>query len=250
MKFALVGYGRMGHAIERQAVARGHELAATLDAGAMDTAGPGSFDGVDVALEFTRPEAAGGNVLRLLQCGIPVVCGTTGWTPGASVERAARERGVGAVIAPNFSVGMNLFYRLAREAARLFGEAGLHQPYLLEAHHRAKRDVPSGTSRRLAQIVIAQDPRLTGVHEGNPSEPLPPDQLHVASIRAGSEPGTHVLGFDGEHDAVLLKHSARGRAGFALGAVMAAEWVRERGGLHDFEPVLDALLESGSGSEV
>ena len=198
--------------------------------------------GAEVAFEFSRPEVAERNVRCLLGAGVSVVCGTTGWTPGPEIGELARASGVGAVIAPNFCVGMNLFYRLVGEAGKLLGSAGQHEPYVLESHHRAKRDVPSGTARRLAEQLVRSDPRLSGTHEGNPPEPLPSDLLHVASVRVGSEPGTHIVGFDGEHDTIVLRHSARGREGFALGAVMAGEWVRDKSGLHTFEPVIDELL--------
>ena len=247
MNYAIVGFGRMGQAVDEQASRRGHRRKAVIDP---DVQGPGflseigarALRGVDVAFEFTLPATAEENVLALLRAGVPVVGGTTGWRPSEAADREMREAGVGVVLAPNFSVGMNLFYRLVREAARLYGAAGLHQPFVFEAHHRAKKDVPSGTARRLASILVETDPRLTGVHEGNPSEPLPDDMLHVSSVRAGGEPGSHTVGYDGEPDKITLTHGARSRAGFALGAVLAAEWITGRAGLHGFDEVLEAML--------
>lgn len=249
MNYAIVGFGRMGQAVDEQASGRGHRRSVVVDpAGQGEDRLPeieaSALRDVHVAFEFSLPGSAERNVLALAQAGVPVVCGTTGWRPSAAAERAMRESGTGIVLAPNFSVGMNLFYRLVREAARLYGAAGLHQPFVLEAHHRGKRDVPSGTARQLASILVETDPRLNAVHEGNPPEPLPDDTLHVASVRAGSEPGSHTVGYDGEYDRITLSHGARSRAGFALGAVLAAEWIADRPGLHGFDEVLETLLAS------
>jgi 4-hydroxy-tetrahydrodipicolinate reductase len=244
LKFALVGHGKMGRAVEEQAGARGHEVVGRFDLEDAEAISAERLAGVEVAFEFSVPDAAARNVRALLDAGVSVVCGTTGWTPSPEINELARERRVGAVVAPNFSIGMNLFYRLVRETGRILGAAGQHEPYVVETHHRAKLDCPSGTARRLAEILVQSDPRVSGAHEGNPPEPLPPDLLHVASVRAGHEPGTHVVGYDGKHDAIVLRHTARGREGLALGAVMAAEWVQGKSGLFTFEPVIDELLES------
>jgi len=249
VNYAIVGYGRMGRAVDEQASRRGHRRTCIIDpAPEVEQAVPAidaaSLREVDVAFEFTQPPVAPSNVLALLRAGVGVVCGTTGWQPAGEIERAAQEGQSGAVIAPNFSVGMNLFYRLVREAGRLYGAAGLHQPYLFEAHHRGKRDAPSGTARLLASILLEVDPGLTEVCAGNPAELLPAGTLHVSSVRAGSEPGTHTVGFDGEYDKITLTHSARDRAGFALGAVLAAEWIAGRQGLHGFADVLESMVES------
>jgi len=247
LNYAIVGFGRMGRAVDEQASVRGHSRRLVVDpvargADVLAEIRAAALGSVDVAFEFTQPGAAEGNVLQLLRAGTPVVCGTTGWQPSDAVRREIGEAGSGVVLAPNFSVGMNLFYRLVREAARLYGSAGLHQPFVPEAQHRAKKDVPSGTARKLAAILVETDPRLSRVHEGNPEQPLPDDTLHVSSVRAGSEPGSHTVGYDGEHDRITLTHGARSRAGFALGAVLAAEWVVGRPGLHGFDEVLEEML--------
>jgi 4-hydroxy-tetrahydrodipicolinate reductase len=251
VKYALVGYGRMGLEIERAASARGHRRLAVVDPtargrGVLRRLDPKALRGAEVAFEFTRPETAAGNVTALLEAGIPVVCGTTGWDAAApAIRRAVRAGGVAAVIAPNFSVGMNLFYRLVSEAARLYGPAGQYDPFVLEWHHRGKADAPSGTARKLGALILDADPRATRLQEGDPEGTIPEGAVHVASLRAGHEPGTHAVGFDGEHDSVQLTHRARGRAGFASGAVLAAEWVIGRRGIHGFDAVLEALLRAG-----
>jgi 4-hydroxy-tetrahydrodipicolinate reductase len=228
MNYALIGYGRMGRAIEAAAAARGHVLAAVVDRSAKGKGiarapGEASWRGVTVAFEFTEPSAARANVLFALKRGVSVVCGTTGWDAGdRAVRAAAKASGASAVIAPNFSVGMNLFYAVIADAARRYLSAPGYDPWVAEWHHRAKLDVPSGTALTIAKIV-GRD-------------------VSIAAVRAGHEPGRHLVGFDGPHDAVRLEHVARSRDGFAAGAVLAAEWLRGRRGVHGFDEVLDSLI--------
>jgi len=247
MRYVLVGAGRMGRAVEIEADKRGHRKIAELDpelgTTLSDLDSPAASLGQpEVAFEFTNPSAAEANLIALLQAGIPVVCGTTGWMPGPELEHAARASSVGAVIAPNFSVGVYLFSRLVHQAGRMLGRAELHRPWVFETHHTGKEDAPSGTARHLAELLLDADPRLVRVQEGNPRGRLPDDALHVVSLRSGSEPGTHTIGFDGDYDRITLSHRARSRAGFAVGAVLAAEWVRDKSGLHAFEEVVEAML--------
>ncbi len=249
MNYALVGHGRMGRAIDVVAAARGHQRTALIDSSA-DEINAASLAGAEVAFEFTRPEAGESNVLALLVAGVGVICGTTGWNPDRAVRAAAGASTAGVIVAPNFSVGVNLFFRITRHAGRMLAAAGIHQPFVTEAHHREKLDAPSGTARRLAEILIEEDPRLGRMLAGTPEGPLAPDVLQVVSVRAGSEPGTHTVGFDGEQDRILLQHSARSRAGFALGAVVGAEWILHKRGMHGFDAVIDDLLgRPGSGIE-
>ena len=238
LSYAIVGYGRMGHAIDRIAESRGHRCIARLGAEPLDAKALGESE---IAFEFTRPEAAQANVERLLAAGRSVICGTTGWQPDASIERACREHGVGAIVAPNFSLGMQLFYRISAHAATLFARLEGYEVDLHERHHRGKRDLPSGTALRIAD-------RLEGIRGGptvvgTPTEPVPPGALHVSASRSGGEPGTHTLTFDGAHDLVTMTHQARDRALFAEGAVVAAEWLAGKVGLYTFEQVVDGLLE-------
>ena len=251
MRYALIGFGRMGRAIDEAATAAGHVRVVAVDPasgdeGVLSAWTPERLEGVDVAFEFTHPRAAEGNVVALLEAGVAVVCGTTGWRAGDEALRSAAERsGVGAVIAANFSVGLNLFYSLVREGSRRFGAVGGYEPVVVEEHHRGKRDAPSGTATRLVDIM--QQESAWRVHSGNPDGALPPGTIHVVSVRSGHEPGTHRVGFDGAHDVVTLTHRARGRGGFARGAVLAAEWVVGRRGIYGFDDVLADLAEKGGG---
>lgn len=250
MNYALVGYGRMGREIERVAEGRGHELAVIVDPAVegdrvQHTLEPAQWTGVDVAFEFSTPETAAANVETLARAGLGVVCGTTGWEPDR--DRLSSARG-GVVLAANFSVGMNLFYRIVDQAARCLSPLAMYDRYVLETHHRGKVDAPSGTARALAERIRSLDPSRPEIEFGCESAgPVGPGAIHVASVRAGHEPGTHVIGFDGEHDVIRLTHSARGRGGFALGAVLAAEWIRGRTEVCSFDEVLEDLLQSKGG---
>ncbi len=250
MNYLLVGYGRMGREIEAQAAARGHRRAAVVDpaaAGAASRIDAAALRGVEVAFEFSQPDQAHDNVLALVTAAVPVVCGTTGWTVTPELRAAVEAAGTAAVIAPNFSVGMNLFYRIVEHAAELLGQSGLYDPFVVEQHHRAKLDSPSGTARKLAELIAAADPREPEPVLGDPGGALPGRAVHVVGVRAGHEPGTHLVGFDGEHDVIRVEHRARGRSVFALGAVLAAEWVVGRSGIHGFDSVLDDLLAGRGG---
>lgn len=242
----------MGRAVEAEAGKRGHRLVEAFDVDSFGQALAGGtlaarVEDAEVALEFTTGASAEANVRALLGAGLAVVSGTTDWEPSAELRRAMAESATGVVIAPNFSVGMNLFYRLTRSASSFYGLEGLYHPYVVEWHHRGKRDLPSGTARRLGQILVESNPRLRIARAGDPQGPVAVETVHVTGVRAGREAGTHEVGFDGEHDVVTLRHRARSRAAFAVGAVLAAEWVVEKPGLHDFDAVLDDLLGTRQG---
>lgn len=241
----------MGRAIDSHAERRGHQRVAVLGSGwTQESAGgldSSRLGGAELAFEFTVPEAAERNLTALLGLGVSVVCGTTGWQPTAVLGQVLEASPAALIIESNFSAGMRLFFRVVEHAATLFGAAGLHEPYIHEVHHRGKRDVPSGTARRLAELMKRADPRIQSIQEDNLAGALGPGILQVSSTRAGSEPGRHCVGFDGEHDVITLQHEARGREGFALGAVLAAEWLLGRRGQHTLDEWLDELLAQGRG---
>lgn len=244
MNYVLIGYGKMGRAIETAAEARGHVCAGVVDRSARGRRIVRAIDdrtwrGVRMAFEFTEPASAKENVIALLKRGVSVVCGTTGWdVSDPAVRRTARSAKGGAVIAANFSVGVNLFYAVVGEAARRYLTHGDYDPWIAEWHHRGKADAPSGTARTLAAIVARAGPSEKAVREGLPEGAIPQGDVHVAALRAGHEYGRHVVGFDGPHDAVTLEHVSRGRDGLAQGAVLAAEWLLGRRGIHRFDEVL------------
>ncbi len=245
MNYAIIGYGRMGRAIEREASRRAHRQmwVRGRPATGMPRTMPSRADGgPEVVFEFTSGEAAEENVCQALDAGIAVVCGTTGWARSPALDAAIAGSSAGAIIAPNYSVGMALFCRLVGEAARLFASTGLHDPWIHERHHRAKRDSPSGTACRLAEIVGVAQAEYRGASSGRRAELPAARTISVSSSRAGAESGYHEIGWDGEHDVIELHHRSRGRSGFALGAVLAAEWLVGRRGLHGFDEVVTAIL--------
>lgn len=225
MRIGIVGAGKMGREIARVAEGRGHFVAWTL--GSRDNPDGGGLTderlaGADVVFEFTAPAAAVENLLRLAQAGARAVCGTTGWARELPRVTEAFLRGPGTLVhAANFSVGVRHFFDLATKAARLYGPAG-YAPYLVEEHHAEKRDAPSGTARTIASLVELASGR----------------SLPIASVRAGTIPGTHRLVFESPEDEVEIIHRARGRAGFARGAVWAGERIGGRAGVFEFGELL------------
>lgn len=236
LKVAIVGYGRMGREVEAVLRERGHAGVPVL------VGSPYPAD-CPVGIDFTRADAVLANLGAALDRGARYVIGTTGWDDRLEDARGlvARRAG-GAVHGANFSLGVNLYYRVVKEAAALLARVPDYDPYVLERHHRQKKDAPSGTARALARILEASygggrkaAERLDGA--------LPRDAFHVSALRAGGIVGEHTVGFDSGGDEILIEHRARSRRGFALGAVLAAEWIAGRTGFFSFESVVDALLK-------
>jgi len=227
MKIAIVGNGRMGKAVAALAQARGHSIHTVVDSS--DNAGgraltPERLAGVDVAIEFTRPEAVVSNLERLIELGIPTVTGTTGWSGALPRITALVEARRGALLhAANFSAGVHLFLRTARELAGNFSGRPEFVASIREEHHAAKLDAPSGTALLLQHQL--------GDSDASRSFP-------IASVRAGTVPGTHTLTYEGPHETVTLSHVARDREAFADGALTAAEWLPGKTGVFTFEQLL------------
>jgi len=226
MNLALIGYGKMGRMIEQLAVARGHRVVFRADVEGND-AGQAltreNLQGVDVALDFTVPDAVVPNVERITALGVNLVVGTTGWMNRlGEVRRLVEERGAGLVYSSNFSIGVNVFFRLMEVAASQFRNYADYDPWIYEIHHRAKVDAPSGTALKLKQILEQAYSR----------------EISTASNRAGAVPGIHTVGFDSESDTLTFTHTARSRSGFASGALHAAEWIRGKKGVYEFSEVL------------
>jgi 4-hydroxy-tetrahydrodipicolinate reductase len=231
VRIALLGYGKMGRLVESIAVREGWEVDPKLDIN--DNAQgrgitPESMEGVDVAVDFSQPEAVLPNIEASARAGVHVVVGTTGWSDQRSkVEQIVRNSGIGLIYGANFSLGMNLFFEIVSHAARIVGMIPQYDAYISEEHHRAKKDAPSGTALNLLDMMRP--------HLANPN-------LSIASIRAGSIPGTHVVGFDSAADTILLEHRARSRQGFAEGAVLAARWIAGRKGFYDFRQMFREIV--------
>ncbi len=221
-KLAIVGYGKMGRMIEALAPEYGFAIHAKIDVkDSMEAA-----RGADAAIEFSTPEAAVGNLEKLAALQVPVVVGTTGWLGEMDRARAAVEaHGAAMVWSPNFSIGVNVFSRLVKEAAKLLADEPQYGAWAWEIHHDTKKDAPSGTL-----IKLVNDMKSAGYAHG----------ISVSSNRAGAHPGTHEIGFDSAADTITLRHAARSREGFARGALKAAQWIPGKKGVFEFSDILFA----------
>jgi 4-hydroxy-tetrahydrodipicolinate reductase len=227
---AIVGYGKMGRLIEQLAPEYGFEVRAKFDARSNprgQALSHGTLRGIDVAVEFTTPDAAPENIRRLAAVGVNSIVGTTGWFDDLPVVReAVAASGAGLVWAPNFSVGVNLFLQAVAHTTALFARHADYEAWGWEIHHSAKKDAPSGTLRKLAEEMRANGYNRT---------------VSLSSNRAGAHPGTHEIGFDSAADNITLRHTARSREGFARGALRAARWVIGKKGVFEFREILGEL---------
>jgi 4-hydroxy-tetrahydrodipicolinate reductase len=231
MKLALIGYGAMGKLIAHLAENKSHEIAVVIDEADANLSAARLADklkGSDAAIDFSTAEAVRKNVEACLLADVPLVEGTTGWNDGREAIRKLVEEKRGAfVFGANFSIGVNLFYRIADYAASLFSLFEDYEVFIEEQHHSRKKDAPSGTALKLKEIVAKHIKK----------------DFNVSSTRAGAIPGTHRVGFDGAADQVLLEHAARSREGFALGAILAAEWIVGKKGFWEFTDVMDEIIK-------
>ena len=225
---AIVGYGKMGKLIEQLAPEYGFTVSLKLDE-FNNAKGEGmtreNFRGVDVAVDFSIPSAVRANVEAIAALGVNLVIGTTGWLEQhlEAVKRAVAQNDIGLVWSPNYSVGVNVFFRLVAEAARLMAAQPEYGAWAWEIHHAAKKDAPSGTL-----LKLVDDMKRAGYAQ----------PVDVSSSRAGTIPGTHEIGFDSSADTLTLRHAARSREGFARGALRAAQWVAGKKGFHEFSEIL------------
>ena len=229
MKFTLVGTGRMGQQVAQVIRQSGnHEVAAVLDVDA--TISPDVFRGSDVIIDFTVREAFLANLPAMLASGVPVVVGTTGWDDVLEeVKRQITAAGASLLYSANFSLGVNIFLRTVREAARLIAPFGQFDIAFAEQHHTRKADFPSGTAVRAADMILSANSRKeTVVRQLSDDKKLAPDELQVASLRLGSVFGKHSAFIDSDADEIVISHTAKNRSGFASGAVEAAAWLALR----------------------
>lgn len=227
MKLAIVGYGKMGKMIESLAPAFGFEVALKLDEfnnANFSGITTKNFKGIDAAIEFSVPEAAVENIERISALGVNLVVGTTGWLKEMDrAKSAVAKHGTGLVWSPNYSVGVNVFFRAVAETAKMLANEPGYEAWAWEMHHSMKKDAPSGT------LLKAVDGMKRAGYDR---------KIDVASSRAGRVPGTHEIGFDSPADTITLRHTAHGREGFASGSLKAAQWVVGRKGFFEFTDVL------------
>jgi 4-hydroxy-tetrahydrodipicolinate reductase len=233
--------------VDEVARTRGHEVTAILD----EHSNPGGIGitgdalaGAKMAIDFSVAAAVPANARRAAELGVSLVVGTTGWeAQRESVERAVRSAGTGLLAAANFSVGMLVFTRVVQAAARMVNRLDEYDVHLWEAHHRHKADHPGGTALALANLLVEAIDRKEGWTTAlEPGTPIDPKTLHVSVARAGELAGVHGVGIDGPDDRIELRHEARNRRGFALGAVVGAEWLAGRSGIYTLDDMADDLV--------
>lgn len=236
MNIALVGYGKMGRAIEAVALQRGHQITVKIDQDNQQDFTRENLSKADVAIEFTGPESALKNVLGCMDAGTPIVCGSTGWLQHiAQVQQVVTEKNGSFLYASNFSVGVNIFFEINKKLAALMAGQAAYDVQLTEIHHTAKKDAPSGTAITIAeQILEAFPPKKQWIN--GPSENV--EDLIIESQRIDPAPGTHVVQWTSAIDDIEIKHTAHNRQGFALGAVLAAEFLKGKKGIYGMKDVL------------
>ena len=233
MNIAIIGYGKIGHEIEKIARTRGIHIQSIIDinnpGATHKTIDEESMQNVDVCMDFTKPDAVIDNVKKISQFGRNIVVGTTGWNERIEeVGKIVNVSDIGLIHSPNFSIGVNIFLRIIEDAAKMFNKIDSYDVFGYELHHSKKLDSPSGTAKEIEQILLKN---ISGKKK-----------VPFASVRAGSIPGTHVVGFDSSVDTIELIHTARNREGFALGAIMAAEWIQNKKGLYNINDMMNEII--------
>ncbi|MDR0644140.1 MAG: 4-hydroxy-tetrahydrodipicolinate reductase [Treponema sp.] len=257
MKIALIGYGKMGKQLEKSAALREHKIAAVIDPYAKEKASrlgsiietsiddSKNISEADVAIEFSKPDSAFKNIKQLSDMQIPTVVGTTNWYDKlADIKEIVEINGSSIIYAPNFSIGVNLFYRIAQYAAKLFNSFDDYDVGGFEVHHNEKLESPSGTAKTLVEKVISEFKRKKSPIWETVNRKIEDEELHFPSLRMGAVPGTHSLIFDSYADSVQITHTARNRSGFAYGTLYAAEWLiaEPRKGVFTIDDILDNLV--------
>ncbi len=235
MKIAIIGYGKMGKIIEQVALKRGHEVLFKFDINNREEFTEANLKKVDVAIEFTTPEAAYHNVKKCMEADVPVVSGTTGWLDKMEELRTiAITQNKAFFYAANFSIGVNILFHINRILARIMNQFPQYEVSITETHHIHKKDAPSGTAIHLANDIIKHLDRKKSWTMDQPAS----DQLHITAIREDEIPGIHNIVYESSFDILELKHSAKSREGFAVGAVMAAEFLLGKRGFFTMEDLL------------
>lgn len=237
MKLALIGYGKMGHEVEQVALERGHQVIVTIDNETEWSERLGLVESADVAIEFSHPSVALTNIHRTLEARIPLVCGTTGWYAELeSITNLCKEKNSTFFYASNYSIGVNIFMAVNRYLAQLMNNHPEYDVVMEETHHVYKADAPSGTAITLAEDILANNRSKTNWTIELPAQK---QELYIQPIRHRNTAGNHTICWESPIDAIELTHTAKGRRGFALGAVIAAEWIKDKKGIFTMKDLLN-----------
>ena len=243
MKIAIIGYGQMGKLLESLAAANDIEVVAIIDPKLNNEISAETISEADVCIDFTLPSTAVDNAEKIAKLGKNLVIGTTGWLSELpKIREIATENKVGIIYGSNFSVGMNTFFHIVENAAKLANSLDKYDLFGYELHHNKKQDSPSGTAKTLTDIVLKNINRKEQAQFDKLDRKIQENEFHFASIRSGNIPGTHVIGFDSTADTIELKHTARNREGFAIGALKAANWINNKQGIYDFKNIFFEML--------
>ena len=237
MKIALIGYGKMGKAIEKLALAKGHQITAIVDS--KNSIENTNFDDVDVAIEFTRPELAVKHMNFCLEIGMPIVVGTTAWQNELKIISDNVSKYNGSLVhASNFSIGVNLFFEMNKKLAKIMEAHPAYKLEMTEIHHTQKLDKPSGTAVTLAEEIIEQNTNYKHWRLAENNELENENEFSIHALREENVPGTHIINYSSPIDSIQMQHIAHTRDGFALGAILAAEWIKNKKGIFTMKDVL------------
>jgi len=246
MKIALLGYGKMGKIIEKIATDRKHEIVLKIDHDNLHELTAENLKKADVAIEFTMPGSVLGNIAKCFEAGTPVVVGTTGWYDELeNIKQQCEENNNTLLYATNFSVGVNIFFKINKILAKLMNNYPYYDVQVEEIHHTQKLDSPSGTAITIAEGIIENIDAKKGwlniltTDDNNTEDNINQNELLIESLRIDSVPGTHTVIYDSEVDSIEFKHTAHNRNGFALGAVLAAEWLQDKKGFHSVQDMFN-----------
>ena len=233
MNISIIGFGKMGHEIEKVAKSRGINIVSIIDPNNNDAThkniDENALRNTDVCIDFTYPKVVVDNIKKMSKFKKNIVVGTTGWQDKiGEVKKIIASNKTGLIYASNFSIGVNIFFRIVENAAKIMNNVDSYDVFGYELHHSKKLDSPSGTAKSIEKILVSNIKRKK--------------EVPFASVRAGSIPGTHAVGFDSSADTIELKHTARNREGFALGAIMAAEWIKGKKGFFEIDDMMNEII--------
>ena len=246
MNIVLIGYGQMGRQVEAVATERRHNIVTRVDplGGDVEALSEATVEDADGVIEFSIPSAVLANVRMYQKLGLNAVIGTTGWYDELTTVREIVGSGdIGLIYGPNFSIGAHLLFKLVAQASRLINQIKEYDIFGYELHHNKKKDSPSGTALSIARIIMENNDRKTSLVTEKLDRAIESNELHFASVRGGSLPGIHRVLLDSEADTIELSHTARSRKGFALGAVMALEWLEGKRGFFNVEDFISEIFK-------